>query len=173
MSDDSTTSSSYYYSSATSTTTGTETTGHRYTTTSHTDPSGNTIVRTAHQELGEPAIIEERRFDRTGQELVSTKPGTGGGISAGGSRRVVEDMTDQDYNFGFTSTGASSVDTSTNQDFSLQDSSASTFRSQDTSVSATNTPADDISGTYQGHHRSDFDEGAFDPVTERTYHSED
>ncbi|KAL1996472.1 hypothetical protein VTN49DRAFT_8072 [Thermomyces lanuginosus] len=63
------TSSSYYYSSATSTTDGTKTTGHRYTTTSHTDPDGNTIVRTAHQELGEPPVIEERRYDRTGQQL--------------------------------------------------------------------------------------------------------
>lgn len=63
------TSSSYYYSSATSTTDGTTTTGHRYTTTSHTDPDGNTVVRTAHQELGEPPVIEERRYDRTGQQL--------------------------------------------------------------------------------------------------------
>lgn len=46
-------SSSYYYSSATSTTSGTQTTGHRYTTTSHTDPEGNTVVRTAHQDLGD------------------------------------------------------------------------------------------------------------------------
>ncbi|OKL63764.1 hypothetical protein UA08_00037 [Talaromyces atroroseus] len=146
------TTSSYYYTSATSTTTGTETTGHRFTTTSHTDPSGNTIVRTAHQDLGEPAVIEERRYDRTGQELVSTRPGTGSGISG---------------------EGASSVDTSTNQNLSLLDTSLSSFRSQDTNVSATNTPADDISGSYQSHHRSDFDEGAIDPVTGKVYHAED
>jgi hypothetical protein len=170
------TSSSYYYSSATSTTTGTETTGHRYTTTSHTDPSGNTIVRTAHQDLGEPAVIEERRYDRTGQELVSARPGTGSGISGeGSSRRVVEDLSsDQDYNYGFTSTGGvPSIDTSTNQDLSLLDTSASSFSAQDTNVPATNTPADDISGTYQAHRRSDFDEGAVDPVTGRVYHPED
>lgn len=65
---DSYTSSSYYYSSTTSTTNGTSTTGHRYTTSSHTDPDGHTVVRTAHQDLGEPPVIEERRYDRTGQE---------------------------------------------------------------------------------------------------------
>ena len=60
------TSSSYYYSSS-STTDGTSTTGHRYTTSSHTDPTGTT-VRTARQELGEPAVIEERRYNPMGQE---------------------------------------------------------------------------------------------------------
>ncbi|PKX98074.1 uncharacterized protein P174DRAFT_508412 [Aspergillus novofumigatus IBT 16806] len=65
---DSYTSSSYYYSSSTNTTNGNTTTGHRYTTTSHTDPDGTTVVRTAHQDLGQPAVVEERRYDRTGQE---------------------------------------------------------------------------------------------------------
>ncbi|EED20390.1 conserved hypothetical protein [Talaromyces stipitatus ATCC 10500] len=108
MSDDNTT-TSYYYSSAKTTTTGKETTGHRYTTASHTDPSGNTVVRTAHQDLGEPATYEERCFDRTGQELVSSKSGTGAGIDSsggGGSRRIIQDMTDQDFNYDLTSTGA-------------------------------------------------------------------
>lgn len=85
---DSYTSSSYYYSSTTNTTDGTTTTGRRYTTTSHTDPDGNTIVRTAHQDLGQPAIIEERRYDRTGQEELL--PAAEGQTSAGGVKRITD-----------------------------------------------------------------------------------
>lgn len=150
-----------------SSTTGSETTGHRYTTTSHTDPSGNTVVRTAHQDLGEPAIVEERCYDPTGQELVSVRPGTGAGIDSsggGGSRKIIEDMTDQECNYNATSKGAASLDTSSNQDL---------YSEQDTSVPATNTPANDINGSNQLHHRSDFDEGAVDPVTGRVYHPEE
>lgn len=62
------TTSSYSYSSSTSTNHGTSTTGHRSTTNSFTDPSGFTTVRTAHQNLGEPAVIDERRYDRSGNE---------------------------------------------------------------------------------------------------------
>lgn len=82
------TSSSYYYSSTTNTTDGTTTTGHRYTTTSHTEPDGTTIVRTAHQDLGQPAVVEERRYDRTGQEQLAL-PGPGGS-SAGGVKRITD-----------------------------------------------------------------------------------
>jgi hypothetical protein len=85
---DSYTSSSYYYSSTTNTTDGSTTTGHRYTTTSHTDPDGNTIVRTATQDLGAPAIIEERRYDRTGQEQLL--PAAAGMSSAGGVKRITD-----------------------------------------------------------------------------------
>ena len=175
-SDDTSTSSSYYYSSATTSTTGNETTGHRYTTTSHTDPEGNTVVRTAHQDLGEPATYEERRYDRTGQELISSRAGTGAGIDpsgGGGTRHIIQDMTDQDRNYDLSSTGAASVDTSNNQDlYALQDTSLSNFRPQDSSLAATNSPADDVVGSER-HYRSDFDEGAVDPVTGKTYHPED
>jgi hypothetical protein len=82
------TSSSYYYSSSTNTTNGNTTTGHRYTTTSHTDPSGNTVVRTAHQDLGQPAVIEERRYDRTGQEQQMLASGSE--TLPGGVRRITE-----------------------------------------------------------------------------------
>lgn len=85
---DSYSSSSYYYSSTTNTSDGTTTTGHRYTTTSHTEPDGTTIVRTAHQDLGQPVVIEERRYDRTGQEQL-TLDGPGG-TSAGGVRRITD-----------------------------------------------------------------------------------
>ncbi|KAJ5115119.1 hypothetical protein NUU61_000878 [Penicillium alfredii] len=103
---DSYTSSSYYYSSTTNTTDGTTTTGHRYTTTSHTEPDGTTIVRTAHQDLGQPAVVEERRYDRTGQEeLQLALPGPGG-TSAGGVRRIT-DLDDED------TTGATTLDAGT------------------------------------------------------------
>ncbi|CAG8020429.1 unnamed protein product [Penicillium salamii] len=66
---DSFTSSSYYYSSTTNGNDGKSTTGHRYSTTSHTQGDGTTIVRTAH----------------TGQEqLALPEPST----SAGGIRQI-------------------------------------------------------------------------------------
>ncbi|KAJ5737138.1 uncharacterized protein N7483_002263 [Penicillium malachiteum] len=82
------TSSSYYYSSSTNTNEGTSTTGHRYSATSHTDPEGTTTVRTAHQDLGQPPVIEERRYDRTGEEQLELR--APGGTSAGGVKRITE-----------------------------------------------------------------------------------
>lgn len=80
-------SSTYYYSSSSNSDEGTST-GHRYSTSSHTDSNGNTVVRTAHQDLGHPAVVEERRYDRTGQEQLEI-PGPGGS-SAGGIRRITD-----------------------------------------------------------------------------------
>lgn len=96
---DSFTSSSYYYSSSTNDNEGQTKTGHRYATTSHTESDGTTIVRTAHQDLGHPAMIEERRYDNTGQEQLALPDPTanvvgllsgGGGTSAGGVRRITD-----------------------------------------------------------------------------------
>jgi hypothetical protein len=90
---DSFTSSSYYYSSTTNGDDGKSTTGHRYSTTSHTQGDGTTIVRTAQQELGHPAVVEERRYDSTGQEqLALPEPST----SAGGIRRITDLDSDLD-----------------------------------------------------------------------------
>ncbi|KAJ5124518.1 uncharacterized protein N7515_008343 [Penicillium bovifimosum] len=90
MSDsDSFTNSTYYFSSTTNGSDGRVTTGHRYSTTSRTEPDGTTIVRTAQQELGQPAVVEERRYDNTGQETLAL-PGPAGGTSAGGVRRIEE-----------------------------------------------------------------------------------
>ncbi|KAJ5624027.1 hypothetical protein N7510_000336 [Penicillium lagena] len=107
---DSYTSSSYFYSSMSNTaagaaaTTGATATGHRYTTSSHTEPDGTTVVRTAHQELGKPLVVEERRYDRTGQEqLALPEPA---GTSAGGVKRITE-LEDEDV------TGATSLDPGT------------------------------------------------------------
>jgi hypothetical protein len=85
---DSFTSSSYYYSSTTNGNNGRSTTGHRYSTTSHTQGDGTTIVRTAQQELGQPAVVEERHYDNTGQEQLAL-PGPGAS-SAGGVRRIID-----------------------------------------------------------------------------------
>lgn len=94
--------SSYFYSSATNTTDGSSTTGHRYSTTSHTDPDGNTVVRTAHQDLGQPAVVEERRYDRTGQQLLlDSSTGVAGGT------RQIEDLGSYD------TTGATLTDPGT------------------------------------------------------------
>jgi hypothetical protein len=86
---DSFTSSSYYYSSTTNGSDGKTTTGHRYSTTSYTEPDGTTIVRTAQQDLGQPAVVEERRYDNTGQEQLAL-PEPAGGTSAGGIRRITD-----------------------------------------------------------------------------------
>lgn len=141
-------SSSYYYSSATNTIDGTEKSGHRYTTSSHTDQDGNTIVRTAHQDLGAPAFIEERRYDRSGQEMLpSDDPEEAGG----GQRRIADITDDEEYSFGMTTTGPASVDTS-----SLRDGVSS--------------PVDeDAIGRYRG----SVDEGDVDPMTRDRYSRRD
>lgn len=61
-------STSYSYSSTTNTADSGATTGHRYSTSSTTDKDGTTVVRTARQDMGRPVVIEERRYDHTGQE---------------------------------------------------------------------------------------------------------
>ena len=82
-------SSTYVYSSCSNTSDeGQYATGHRYSTTSHTDADGNTIVRTARQDLGQPAVVEQRHYDRTGQERLEA-PGPEG-TSAGGVRRITD-----------------------------------------------------------------------------------
>lgn len=78
----------YYYNSTTSNSGDTIASGHRYSTSSHTDHDGTTVVRTAHQDLGQPAVIEERRYDQTGQEEL-TLPSPGG-TTAGGVRRITD-----------------------------------------------------------------------------------
>ncbi|KAF9894520.1 hypothetical protein FE257_006404 [Aspergillus nanangensis] len=78
-------SSSYFYSSSTSATDGTTRSGHRYTTSARTAPDGETTVRTTHQDLGEPPVVEEYRYDGRGQDLLPES-----GTSAGGVRRITE-----------------------------------------------------------------------------------
>ncbi|GAQ39355.1 hypothetical protein AtubIFM55763_000136 [Aspergillus tubingensis] len=90
-----TSSSSSAYSSYSSSTSNdnnnprTESTGHRYATTSHTDPTGATTVRTGYQNLGQEPVFEERRFDSAGREaaLLDTQGGMG---AAGGTRAIRE-----------------------------------------------------------------------------------
>jgi hypothetical protein len=93
---------SYYYNSTTSNSGDTTTSGHRSSTFSHTDHDGTTIVRTAWQDLGQPAVLEERRYDQTGQEELAL-PGSGG-TSAGGVRRIT-DLDEED------AAGSAAIDT--------------------------------------------------------------
>ncbi|KAF7588384.1 hypothetical protein BBP40_005777 [Aspergillus hancockii] len=81
-------SSSYYYSSSSSADDGNTTTatGQRYATTSHTEPDGTTTVRTLRQDLGEPAIVDEKRFDQSGRQLTAGD----GDSSAGGVRQITD-----------------------------------------------------------------------------------
>ncbi|KAJ5119119.1 hypothetical protein N7448_010827 [Penicillium atrosanguineum] len=86
---DSYSSSSYYYSSTTNAGDGSATTGRRHATTSYTDNDGTTVVRAVTQDLGQPAIVEERRYDRTGQEQLQIKE-SDHGTSAGGIKRITD-----------------------------------------------------------------------------------
>ncbi|PYH48989.1 uncharacterized protein BP01DRAFT_353307 [Aspergillus saccharolyticus JOP 1030-1] len=42
--------------------------GYRSAFASHTDPEGNTTVRTGHQNLGEEPVLKEKRFSTSGRE---------------------------------------------------------------------------------------------------------
>lgn len=65
--------------------------GHRYTTTSHTEPDGTTTVRTIQQDLGQPVIVEERRFDEQGRELAALPDAKSEGMT-----RRIEDVDEED-----------------------------------------------------------------------------
>ncbi|KAI9039365.1 uncharacterized protein KD926_009508 [Aspergillus affinis] len=80
----STSSSSFFSSSSSSNSNGQEQ-GYRTATSSHTAPDGSKVVRTAEQDLGQPAVFEERRFDGDGQERLVGDSTTGG---HGGARRI-------------------------------------------------------------------------------------
>lgn len=83
-------SSSFYSSISSSSSDGSKTEGHRYTTASHTDPDGTTTVRTIRQDLGQPVIVEEHRYDETGRELAALPD-----IRSDGMRRI-EDIEDEE-----------------------------------------------------------------------------
>ncbi|KXL43426.1 hypothetical protein M433DRAFT_155910 [Acidomyces richmondensis BFW] len=61
-------------------------TGHRAAQQTSTDPSGTTTVRQATQDLGEPVVERERRFDADGREMI------GGGDDLGRAR--IEDVSE-------------------------------------------------------------------------------
>jgi len=90
-------SSSSFTSSSYSSTSGGQTTGTRSATHQTSNPSGTTI-HTANQNLGEPAIVESRRYDDRGRELIEV-----GYTGAAGSDRMigsgngrVEDVTESE-----------------------------------------------------------------------------
>lgn len=58
--------------------------------TSSTDPSGQTTVKQASQNLGEPIVQETRTYDQEGRQLIS---GGNDGTGVGMGRRI-EDVSD-------------------------------------------------------------------------------
>ncbi|PLB45819.1 hypothetical protein P170DRAFT_512440 [Aspergillus steynii IBT 23096] len=88
----STSSSSFYSSSSGSNTNGQES-GYRTATSSHTAPDGSTVVRSAEQDLGGPAVFEERRFDGDGRERLVGDSTTGHG---GAGARRIENVDDEE-----------------------------------------------------------------------------
>ena len=59
--------------------------------TSSTDPSGQTTVQSASQNLGEPVVQETRTYDQEGRQLIS---GGNDGSGVGMGRRI-EDVSDE------------------------------------------------------------------------------
>ncbi|KAJ0416603.1 hypothetical protein BJY00DRAFT_316720 [Aspergillus carlsbadensis] len=92
------TSSSFYTSTSTNasatTSDGTRTrhaeSGHRYVKDKHTDRDGTTTVRTIRQDLGQPVIVEEHRFDRDGRELAALPDARTDGM------KRIEDIEDEE-----------------------------------------------------------------------------
>jgi len=66
---------------------GEQVSGSRHSEASYTDHSGTTVKSTS-QQLGEPVVEEEQRFDPQGRELV-------GGADSAGSNRRIEDVSDE------------------------------------------------------------------------------
>lgn len=82
--------SSTSYSSSSSSN-GQQVSGHRAMQTSSTDPSGQTTVKQAAQNLGEPIVQETRTYDQEGRQLIS---GGDDGSGVGMGRRI-EDVSDE------------------------------------------------------------------------------
>ncbi|KAL4938470.1 hypothetical protein BDV06DRAFT_200855 [Aspergillus oleicola] len=89
----STTSSTFFSSSSSSSTSHNgheEQTGHRYQKVSHTSPDGTTTVRTIAQDMGQPVIVEEHRYDDSGRELAALPDAKSEGF------KRIEDVNDLD-----------------------------------------------------------------------------
>lgn len=96
-------------------------------------------MRTAHQDLGQPAVVEERLYDRTGHEQMID---AGVGSSAGGTR-VITDLDDEDV------VGGTAYDAGTGYGASLGD---------DSSHETTYTPSGvRVVDRNTGAHAEDFD----------------
>ena len=65
---------------------GEQVSGSRHMQSSYTDPSGTT-TKSASQNIGEPAVTDERRYDSQGRETISD---TDGGVA----NRRIEDVSD-------------------------------------------------------------------------------
>lgn len=79
--------SSVSYSSS-SNVNGEQVSGSRHMHTSHSDPSGTTVTSTS-QNLGQPAVREERHYDPQGRELI-------GGADSTPANRRIEDVDEEE-----------------------------------------------------------------------------
>ncbi|OQD77103.1 hypothetical protein PENDEC_c003G05471 [Penicillium decumbens] len=149
-------SSSFYYST-TNTSNGSATTGRRHITTSYTDSDGTTVVRTATQDLGQPAVVEERRYDHTGQEQL-TLDGPDLGTSAGGVKRIT-DLDEEDapgLDIASAYGGSALIDEATSYDLGTN-AFGTKIHDRDTGVYDEHMDYDTAGGT--SHHREMRDAG--------------
>ncbi|KAL2849257.1 hypothetical protein BJY01DRAFT_211005 [Aspergillus pseudoustus] len=71
--------------------------GHRYVKDSHTDRDGTTTVRTIRQDLGQPVIVEEHRYDQDGRELAALPDARSDGMKRIEDVEVDDDEDDADF----------------------------------------------------------------------------
>ncbi|KAL4808779.1 hypothetical protein BDV18DRAFT_157717 [Aspergillus unguis] len=90
MSTSSATSTSFSSSSSSNINGQQQSTGHRYTTNTLTSPDGTTTVRTIRQDMGQPVIVEEHRYDESGRELAALPDAQTQGM------RRIEDLDEKD-----------------------------------------------------------------------------
>ncbi|KAL5003663.1 hypothetical protein BDV10DRAFT_180195 [Aspergillus recurvatus] len=64
---------------------------HRYSTQTQTSPDGTTTVRTIRQDLGQPVIVEEHRYDQDGRELAALPDAKSDGM------RRIEEVGDEKF----------------------------------------------------------------------------
>ncbi|KAL4746004.1 hypothetical protein BDW72DRAFT_42937 [Aspergillus terricola var. indicus] len=64
---------------------------HRYSTQTQTSPDGTTTVRTIRQDLGQPVIVEEHRYNKDGRELAALPDAQSDGM------RRIEDVGDEEF----------------------------------------------------------------------------
>ncbi|KAL4739826.1 hypothetical protein BDV11DRAFT_169738 [Aspergillus similis] len=64
---------------------------HRYSTQTQTSPDGTTTVRTIRQDLGQPVVVEEHRYDKDGRELAALPDAQSDGM------RRIEDVGDEEF----------------------------------------------------------------------------
>ncbi|KAL4980456.1 hypothetical protein BDW66DRAFT_125241 [Aspergillus desertorum] len=64
---------------------------HQYSTQTQISPDGTTTVRTIRQDLGQPVIVEEHRYDQDGRELAALPDAKSEGM------RRIEEVGDEEF----------------------------------------------------------------------------